>query len=291
MKVPRLLCGPFYARVGKIILAVKGRIIIFIGVVLTACVIAFHIHQINSAAKTTDSQLSSSAVAPRDVAKMNSQLTVVSTLKNRNSNSIAPQTVAVQAATNGDTNVTSELDPHFVLMAWLRGLAATNLTAALEYISKMPEGTERDDAVQAVCYGVAQKDPAQAIATARELQVSTSVSDNIVQQWAGSDMKSALAWVATQPAGEDRDEMVHRIVLVLAPSDPSDAAGLVLEQIPPGSAQDEAVMTVLNQWAYKDFAAAVRWVENFPDGPLRTRAVAELEGIHQYQHDLAKSSN
>lgn len=176
-------------------------------------------------------------------------------------------------------------------MAWLRNLAATNYAAALEYVSKMPAGDERDDALQAVCFGVAETNPAKAVDLAQQLQEPAAVMENLVQQWAGSDMKSALVWANDQPAGDERDEMIHRIVLQFASADPSDAVGLVEEQIPAGPNQDEALMTVLNQWANKDLAAAAKWVESLPDNSLKPRMVAELEGIEQYQRALAQSNN
>jgi len=259
---------------------VKGRIVIFVGIALTAGIIALHLRQSNSGT----SPQPSTTVTEKTIPKILPQQ-----LNARNQNSVSDEitTATVQSATNAVAN-TSAFTDRMALIQWMRNLAATNFTAALEYISKMPDGDERDDAVQAACLGLGQKDPRRAIEAAQQLQAPGGVAENIVQQWAASDFKSALKFVADQPAGDDRDKMIHRVVYVLASTDPSDAAGLVLEQIPAGSAQDEAVMTVLNEWAYKDFKSAIQWVETFPDGPLRERAVKELEGIHQYQSDLAK---
>lgn len=201
-------------------------------------------------------------------------------------NSIATSPVA-----NDVSNSTSQFESHLALMAWLRDLAATNYAAALDYVSKMPDGDERDDALQAVCFGLARTDPAKAVDLAQQLQEPSAVMENLVQQWAGGDMKDALVWANNQPAGDERDEMIHRIVLQFASSDPSDAVGLVQEQIPAGPNQDEAFMTILNQWANKDLAAAAKWVESLPDNSLKPRMVAELEGIEQYQRALAQSGN
>ena len=61
-----------------------------------------------------------------------------------------------------------------------------------------------------------------------------------------------------------------------------------MNQIPPGAAQDEAIMTVLNQWANQDLIAATDWVKQFPDGPLQVRALNELEGMVAYKQLLAQ---
>ncbi|MEO7341735.1 MAG: hypothetical protein ABI073_12720 [Luteolibacter sp.] len=54
-----------------------------------------------------------------------------------------------------------------------------------------------------------------------------------------------------------------------------------MENVPAGRAQTEAVMAVLHQWALRDLTAAGKWVEDFPESDLRTRAVSELNGIRQ----------
>ena len=200
----------------------------------------------------------------------------------------SPTIAVAQTQTNSDGS-TNKLETHFELMARLRKWAATDWAGALDFVSKMPPGDERDDVLQAVCYGLAQKDPARALDLAQSLQQPSSVMENIVQQWSGSDLPSALTWVNNQPDSDERNEMIQRVVLVLAPSDPADTAGLIFEQMPAGSAQDEAIMTLLNQWANKDLKAAALWVENnLSNSPLRDRALAELEGIEKYQHDLAQ---
>jgi hypothetical protein len=263
---------------------VKGRIVIFAGIALTAGVIVFHLHQAGFfSAKPVSTTPPQAAISEKIKIHFHPQAIV----ENQNSNAVATA-AATQSPGSSVVDAGTQLQQRLALMGWLRNLAETNFDAALEYISKLSDGDERNAAVEAACYGLARKDPARAAAAAQELQAPGAVAENIVQQWAGGDMKSALAWVGNQSAGYDRDEMIHRIALVLAPSDPADAAGLVLEQIPEGPAQDEAVMTVLNQWAYKDFKSAIEWVETFPDTPFRERAVQELEGIHQYQLDLAR---
>jgi len=198
----------------------------------------------------------------------------------------APEISVTPARTKGD-DLIARLEARLQLMARLRDWAATDFSAALAFASQLPDD-ERDDALQAVCFGLAQKDHARAVTVAQTLQEPEAVMENLVQQWSGSDLPSALAWVNNQPAGNQRDEMTQRVALIWAQSDPVDAANLVLNQIPPGSAQDEAIMTVLNQWANKDLKSAALWVQNFPDTPLGERALAEVEGIEKYQQELAQ---
>jgi hypothetical protein len=177
------------------------------------------------------------------------------------------------------------------LLRDLRVWAAKDPEAALASVLKLPPGNDRNEALASVCFGLAESDPADAVETAQSLHLENQPGDvmgNLVQQWATADVSSALDWANDQPPGAQRDSVMSRVALVLSQAAPSDAADLVVNQIPPGPAQDEAVMTVVNQWGNQDLAAAAAWVKNFPEGPLQARAVSELEGIAQYQRELAR---
>jgi hypothetical protein len=173
----------------------------------------------------------------------------------------------------------------------LGALAARDPAAALAAALKFPAGDERNEALTAVCSGMAQTDPAGAIKLAQALQLDKqpgAVMGDLVQQWAGNDLISSLAWVENQPASGQRDELTTRVAYVMSHHDPSDAADLVMSEIPPGPAQDEAIMTVLHQWANQNFVSAANWAKDTIGGPLQERALNELKGILDYQHALAQ---
>ena len=110
--------------------------------------------------------------------------------------------------------------------------------------------------------------------------------ENLVEQWASMDATAALDWVAQLPAGAGRDRMMARVAFAEAQVSPGDAADLVVKEIPPGPAQDEAAMSVLDQWGSRDFAGASAWADQFPAGPLADRAKRELAGIVAYHQAL-----
>jgi hypothetical protein len=172
------------------------------------------------------------------------------------------------------------------LTAW----AARDPEAALAATMTLPDGDERNEALSAVCSGLAQTDPAEAVKLAQELHLDgqpAAVMQDLVQQWASKDLVSSLTWAEDQPEGAPRDEFTTRIAYVMSQTDPSDAATLVMKQIPPGPAQDEAVMTVLHQWADKNFVAAASWAKGVVGGPLQERVINELNGMMEYQRALA----
>jgi hypothetical protein len=178
----------------------------------------------------------------------------------------------------------------YELLRELSAWAAKDPEAALAEAMKLPEGEERTEALTAVCFGLAQADPAEAVNLAGELhldQTPGAIMEDLVQQWAAADLTSSLTWAANQPAGAARDQYTTRVAFILSQTAPSDAAALVMKQIPSGPAQDEAIMTVLHQWANQNIVAAATWANQLPGTALQERVVSELNGILDYQHALA----
>ena len=171
-----------------------------------------------------------------------------------------------------------------------RQWAAKDSAGALAWAAALADPAERDATLSDVCQQVAETDPAAAVRM-REPFVPDSVPnvalEGMMQQWAEKDLSAALAWTLARPQNGQREELIARLAFVEAQSNPAEAARLAVEQITPGPPQDEAVMSVLHQWALLDFAATSGWVGQFPEGPLRDRAVKELAGIAGYLHQLS----
>lgn len=190
----------------------------------------------------------------------------------------------------GQGEKTSRPADKYEVLRELRDWAAKDPAAALAGVMKLPAGAERNEALGAVCSGLAESDPASAVKLAHSLGLDTqpgAVMANLVQQWASADVASALDWADQQPAGAGRDELTTRVAFVLSQTDPADAATLVTKQISSGAGQDDALIMVLHQWAEQDLSGATAWMANLPDTPLRERALQELEGIAQYRKELA----
>jgi hypothetical protein len=166
----------------------------------------------------------------------------------------------------------------------LPSLATKDLGAALTRAGEVPAAYQRELAFKSVCFGLAERDPAKAVELAQTLHFEEkpgAVVENLVEKWANADLSAALIWADGQPAGEHREQYISRVAFVWSQSAPADAARWVVEQIPPGPSQVEAVVMVVHQWARQDRAAASAWVEIFPEGPLRNHAINELNGSIQ----------
>jgi hypothetical protein len=161
-----------------------------------------------------------------------------------------------------------------------REWARNNPTAALNWALKAEEGAQREAVVETVCPQLAQTDPAQAVDLAERSGPSCSnLLENMTLLWAQRDERSAYEWAANKPLGEERDRLLGRIAFAESASNPKEAARLVAEEISPGTAQEEAAVSVVYQWAQLDSNAAKAWAQSFPPGTLRDRAISEVENV------------
>ena len=193
----------------------------------------------------------------------------------------------VAAARLAETN-SSPATRGEVLRCVARHWAAQDPAGALEWASSLPDVGERDAPVTDVCLKVAELNPSEAVRMRERFVLDErpdSALENLAQQWAETDLPAALGWAGEHPPGEQRDQLLARMAFVQSQTTPVDAAHLAVEQIPPGEAQDESVISVLHQWAVRDLAAATAWVESFPEGELRHRALQELAGIGKTQSE------
>ena len=118
------------------------------------------------------------------------------------------------------------------------------------------------------------------MALANHLQdVDSGLLTSLISQWALHDFDGAHAWIKTQETGAWRNDMLARLAFLRAQTDPLAAARLAVAEISPGPARDEAMISVLHQWARRDPETAKTWADSFQDDRLKTRALAEIQGI------------
>jgi len=197
------------------------------------------------------------------------------------SNAVAE--VEVAAALEPDS---SAADRDVALRQKMLAWTEADPLSALAWAMELSDETERNTALATLCNKLAERHPADAVALAETLQLDKSantVLPALVQQWAAADLSGALIWIDAHATGAQRDEMLARAAYVWSQNEPAAAAQMVVEQMSGGEAQIEAAISVLHQWALRDFAGAAAWVELFPESPTRTRALEELGGIQSYQ--------
>lgn len=205
---------------------------------------------------------------------------------------VLPRWVAADPA--GAADFAKGLKPgsvrELVLTATVSLWAGTDGTSAMTWIEKIEEVPEQELLLGTALMRMAENDPKRAFdeAEARRFNdrnpESQMVLANLLRLWAGRDAGSAQQWALALEAGEARDRYVQSLVLVQAKSDSAAAMNLALDEIRDGPAQDEAVMSVLHQWAQRDPSGANAWVTQLdPQDPLRSRARTELDNLVRYR--------
>jgi len=156
--------------------------------------------------------------------------------------------------------------------------------AAWDRALKEPDGDRRVEMLGELCFQMAEDgDPARAVTLADNLHLTDhGTLANLEQQWAQKDLPAAREWAVVKPDGDEKNELLKRVAYVWASADPENAARFVVEKMSPGHAQTEAAISVLHQWALRDFEGAKAWVELFPDSAIRERAINELAGVREY---------
>lgn len=132
------------------------------------------------------------------------------------------------------------------------------------------------------CLELADTDPLAAIdmAVANQLQnVDRGLIASLMTRWAAQDFDGAYEWTRTQESGAWRNDILGRLAYLRAQTDPIAAARIVVTDIPAGPSYDEAIISVVHQWALKDTEAAGLWARSFDNELLRQRASAEVAGI------------
>lgn len=166
-----------------------------------------------------------------------------------------------------------------LVQAW----ASSDFAGAVAWISNLPDFAEQKATFYDACSAAAENNPAEAVHAweSFDFKDDDHVMENLVQHWAGKDLAAAQTWVSNRPAGMQRDQAMARVAYVMAPTNPTGAAALVIREITPGTTQTEAAISILHQWARIDLAGATRWVDQFPPGELSDRARNELAGMAQ----------
>jgi hypothetical protein len=161
---------------------------------------------------------------------------------------------------------------------------AQDRAAALKWASELSNESERNLALTSVCAEIAQVNPAAAIEAMERFEVPDERSslENFAQLWADDDLVAATAWASAKPAGPSRDRLLARIATEQSKSEPREAVDLLVKNVTPGETQTEAAISILHQWALRDWDSARQWMEKFPEGPLRERAQNEITGLKSW---------
>ncbi len=150
--------------------------------------------------------------------------------------------------------------------------------AAERWARALLDPAERERALTQVCLEVAAKDPRETIRIAQANGLHPGIVQAAAARWAAMDFSAALAWTDEAPEGEVRDRVLLQLIQSRAGEAPAEAAVMLSVSKLNDAAKEEAAMGIVHQWLLKDPDAARKWVERFPEGPAKERAMVEVQG-------------
>jgi hypothetical protein len=174
-----------------------------------------------------------------------------------------------------------------LMMVVAQSWAGLDPDAAEDWAANLPnppgKPRERDNVVSYVAFAVAKTDSARAVQVLEDTNINPERREILVQnlatQWAdkSSDIQPLTNWLQQMPDGAEREQLLTRVALAQAQTNPVAAANLVSSSLKPGPGQQNAAMEVLRLWAWSDPDAAAEWVNQFPrDGAMFKEAIATL---------------
>lgn len=234
------------------------------------------------------SALPSSAVSPEQLVLRREILDLLATNDPRNINRVYNE--LLPALVKMDPHAAAEFAQSPEAAKWRSDLmmvvaqnwAKLNTDDAQAWASQLqnPSGhpTERDTILSYVSFAVADTNPERAVQVLADCPINKDrfeiMVENLAQQFADQgNMQPLVDLISKLPPGAERDGYFARLANAMARSDAVAAATLVSEEISPGPAQDDATLNIVGQWAWNDKAAARQWVDAFPPGELRDRAL------------------
>ena len=157
--------------------------------------------------------------------------------------------------------------------------AGQSITEATRWVQQLPQGPERNRGLISVAYEAARTDPLEALTLGVALPPGPARDDLLIHsasQWASRAPEAAAEWAKQITDATLRELVLAEIATAWGARDPAAAASLAVNSLPPGREQDDAVVGIVQRWVQKEPEKAAAWVVLFPDGALRAAALEEL---------------
>jgi len=110
-------------------------------------------------------------------------------------------------------------------------MAGTDPPAAVNFVSGLPSGQDKNGMIQNLAAQWAQNDVPGALAWVEKMPPSPAKSgalEQIASAWAQNDPKAAAAYLANLPEGEDKNMMVRNVATQWAQNDAPGALAFVM---------------------------------------------------------------
>jgi hypothetical protein len=156
----------------------------------------------------------------------------------------------------------------------MRSWGAKDFPAAKAWLEGLPAGPLRNDVLESLAFGLAQKDPAAALSLARSLPGDDGQRflRGAINAWCLQDADAAFAYVAKLTADPNKPEfkkfLTLEMISTVAKKDPDKVISM-LEQFPPED-QNNALRSIGYSWGQSDPKAALDWANQQPDPQVKS---------------------
>jgi len=157
------------------------------------------------------------------------------------------------------------------------------LREMMERARQLPTPEERNQALAAAVWESLELDPELARAGFEQLIGESAEKNRLIQHYAlrmaEQDVNDAVQWAAARATEEEKSLAFGSIAMVLADTEPAQAAQLLSDAGIAGREFDAAVVQVVQRWAAAAPAAAAAWVEGFDAGAARRDGLKAIVGV------------
>lgn len=171
--------------------------------------------------------------------------------------------------------VTAGSNRRFALETAALAWGASDPSSAADWAGNLSGKIERTQALTHIAGESVRGDPHLALELACSLPepAMEDIVPRASTEWAVTDPVAAAEWASRISSTSLRATILANIATAWSERDPVAAATMVLQDLPAGRLQADAIVSIVQRWARQSPAAATDWVNQFPDGDLRNAAM------------------
>lgn len=161
---------------------------------------------------------------------------------------------------------------------------------AFAYVSQLPEGLPKVEAIRSIAIAYARTNPLAAATAALKMKpgrARTEAVSLISETWARNNINEALKWANDLPPGPLKQTALRSIYFVWVHSDPA-AASAIVQNLPSGDTKTALLINIAQNWAVTDRQAAIKWAQSLHvDAEKDLAIVIATESWADYEPEAA----
>lgn len=158
-----------------------------------------------------------------------------------------------------------------------QNLVDTDIKTTLAILKELPTGGPSENAQQQIAWRWARVDPKGAAEWFAENAGENNrwVLSQVMSEWSRNDPEAALQWTSSLPdSRQNKGELIGNVLSNLVRNSPAEAVAQ-FDKLP-AAQQASAAAGLAASWAWRDPAAAAKWVTSLKDEIARVTAIGNV---------------